>query len=225
MCGISGCIVKDNPEFATNVYFNLLKFSDIRGQDGTGLTILRNYEFIDFKWNKRAKAIEKFPEFEIGDKVIGQNRYAIFGLDSSNNQPLISEDFALIHNGVLYNYEEQFKRLEEFYRRTEAKPFRRILKVDTELILRLMENNFIPHYAKETIKKVMNSFEGEGACLALFNKATTPSFIAFMKNKILYKGEDKYGNIYFFSTLRIKSKVPEICNNIKEFKNEEIEIY
>ena len=225
MCGISGCIVNDNPEFATNVYFKLLKFSDIRGQDGTGVTILRDYKFLNFKWEGRARSIEKFPELNYGDKIIGQNRYAIFGLDSSNNQPLTSENFSLVHNGVLYNYEEQFKQLEEFYRKVEAQPLKRLLKVDTELILLLMENNFVPYYAKETTKKVIDSFKGEAACLMLFNKATTPSFIAFMKNKILYRGEDKYGNIYFFSTMFIKNKVPEICKNIKEFKHNDIEIY
>jgi glutamine phosphoribosylpyrophosphate amidotransferase len=212
MCGITGCIVRDNKEYASIVYSKLVRNSDIRGQDGTGITLLRNGEFKTLKWCERAKDIPFFISLDIGDKIVGQNRYAIFGLDHTDDQPLINDYFALVHNGVLYNYEEQFKE----------SGFRRELKVDTELILRYLEHYFLPYDPINSIKKVMEGFEGEGACLVL--TTTTVPFLAFMKNKILYSGQDMYGNTYFFSTMYIKNKIPEICENIREFENGDVEV-
>ena len=217
MCGITGCIVKNNERYATEVYYKLLRESDIRGQDGTGVTILRDGEFITIRWDSRAKSIpcSTLLPLRVNDKVIGQNRYSIFGLDSSNDQPLISSEFSLVHNGVLYNYEEQFRE----------SGLGRERKVDSELILKLFEKYFCKEYAYSSVRDILDRFQGEASCLVLYKGAMVPSFISFMKNKILYRGEDKYGNMYFFSTLYIKKKVPEICNNIKEFKNGEVEIY
>ena len=217
MCGINGCIVRSNERHATEVYYKLLRESDIRGQDGTGITILRKGEFINIRWEGRAKNIPNntLLPLRIGDKIIGQNRYSIFGLDFTNNQPLNSSEFSLVHNGVLYDYEEQFKKLE----------LRREKKVDSELILRLFEYCFNREYPVATCKTILDLFNGEASCLVLYKGEGKSFLISFMKNKILYSGEDIYGNTYFFSTLYIKNKVPEICNNIKDFSNYEVEIY
>jgi glucosamine 6-phosphate synthetase-like amidotransferase/phosphosugar isomerase protein len=225
MCGITGCIVKNNSWYATKIYYNLLRESDIRGQDGTGVTILRDSNFIINRFEGRAKNIDKdvFTPLRDGDCVIGQNRYKVFGLDKSNNQPLVTNYFALVHNGVLYDYEKQYERLIEEYKK-RRKILERKLKVDTELILRLIEADS-SYYYSNNISNTMRRFEGEAACLLLCNLNYFPRFIAFMKNKILYKGEDGFGNIYFFSTLYIKNKVPEICKNIEEFKNYDVKIY
>ena len=206
MCGITGCIVKNNSPYASEVYAKLIRESDIRGQDGTGITLLRDGEFKTLRWRERAKEIPFYMQLNIGDMIIGQNRYAIFGLDHLNDQPLVSDNFAIVHNGVLYNYEKQFEEL----------GLRRELKVDTELLLRLIEANY---FVNGCGMKTLNGFEGDAACLVLTK--TPPSLISFMKNKILYSGRDKFGNIYFFSTLYIKNKVPEICDNIKEYKEKE----
>lgn len=222
MCGITGVIVKKNEYYASNVYRNLLLASQIRGQDGTGITRLRDSEFLTKKWDSKASDIVFSDDFnevldlKAGDKVVGQNRYATFGLEHSNDQPLVTNRFALVHNGVLYDYEKQFEKYN----------VRRELKVDTELILRLIERCYTSYYANESIKDIMTYFEGEAACLLLvkpfIKDYQEPSMIAFMKNKILYSGEDQFGNIYFFSTLYIKNKVPQICKNIYEFKNYDV---
>lgn len=218
MCGVTGIIVKSNPIYASRVYYDLLKASEIRGQDGTGITRLRNGEFFTEKWNTKVSkispsAIFKIISLKVGDRVIAQNRYAIFGLGHENDQPLLTNKIALVHNGVLYDYEKQFKDIQE----REDIRLDRKLKVDTELLLRLSDF----YYPDMNI--VLRAFQGEATCLILSN--TTYPFIAFMKNKILYSGEDKYGNIYFFSTMYIKNKVPQICKNIYEFKNNDIKYY
>lgn len=207
MCGISGVLVKRNPEFATLVYHKLIKASDIRGQDGTGITILRDDEFQVYRWEERARNLT-LPILKIGDCVIGQNRYAIFGLDHNNDQPLVSKNFALVHNGVLYEYEKQFEELK----------LERDLKVDTELILRQCESQEL---TSTRVREIVEGIKGEAACLVL-QRSSDSSFIAFMKNKILFSGRDTYGNIYYFSTLRIKNKVPEISGGIYEFNTGDV---
>jgi glucosamine 6-phosphate synthetase-like amidotransferase/phosphosugar isomerase protein len=218
MCGITGCIVNNNPSFATEVYFKLLKASDIRGQDGTGLTLLRNKKFYTYKWPIRARDISFDLALEKGDKIIGQNRYAIFGLDFSNNQPITFDNLSLVHNGVLYNYEKQKKLFEEKYNIYQD------TQVDTELIVRLL-HLFLSQKIKQkdAIKDVLSVIDGEAACICL--DCSNSSLYAFMKNKILYRGEDEYGNVYFFSTLYIKNKVSEISKNIIEFKDCEVFVW
>lgn len=209
MCGISGVIVYSNPKAATDIYFKLLQASDIRGQDGTGITVCRKGRFITKRWDCRAREIkrEDFLELEVGDRVIGQNRYAIFGLDRSNDQPIVGDEIALVHNGVLYDYERQFEQL----------GLKREMKVDTELILRILEKNYGDN---AILASSLDEFEGEAACLAV----TTSGFaFSFMKNKILFSGEDPDENLYYFSTSRIARKVPEL-SNIYEYKNLEFRI-
>lgn len=218
MCGISGVIVKNNEDYAAGVYHKLLLASQIRGQDGTGITRLRDGKFLTKKWDKKAIDIENDEDYnaildlQIGDKVIGQNRYSIFGLDSSNHQPLVTKELSLVHNGVLYDYEKQFKKYK----------LPREFKVDTELILRLLEVRDSLYNELGYIEEMLEDIDGEMACLLLSNNFPKYSLIAFMKNKILYSGEDIFGNIYFFSTLYIKNKVTQICKNIYEFKNYDV---
>jgi len=224
VCGISGVIVKKNPDYVTKVYHKLLLASQIRGQDGTGITRLRNGEFLTKKWDKKVSDIQntndykEILDFKVGDRVIGQNRYATFGLDHSNDQPLVTDVYALVHNGVLYDYEKQYDKFENFYKHS----FKRDYKVDTELILRLIELQPFLRHSPKYIEDILYKIEGEAACLLLINNTIQPFLVAFMKNKVLYKGEDEFGNIYFFSTLYIKNKVSQICKNIYEFKNYDV---
>jgi glucosamine 6-phosphate synthetase-like amidotransferase/phosphosugar isomerase protein len=121
-----------------------------------------------------------------------------------------------VHNGVLYNFLEQSKFLETQYN------INRSLEVDSELIIRMLSLLLSTNSEKDALKRVLHTLDGEMSCLCI-NKETKKLY-AFMKNKILFRGEDAFGNIYFFSTLYIKNKVPEIFQNIKEYHNYDIEI-
>jgi glucosamine 6-phosphate synthetase-like amidotransferase/phosphosugar isomerase protein len=202
-----------------------LKTSEIRGQDGTGITILRDGQFITHRWNCKASEITDFPELKTNDIVIGQNRLAIFGLDPSNNQPLVTDRYALIHNGNLYDFEKAFE--------TYGLP--RTYQVDTELILRLIEKfnkgswRVGPPDTElgEDVRDMAESVKGDFACLLL--DAENQMLAAFRRNKPLYGCVDG-DSLYFFSTERIGQKVfkdapgffelsevPEVCTvKVKE---------
>lgn len=207
MCGISGVIIR-NPN--GNKYYDLLKVSDIRGQDGTGICILRNGEFIVKRWDCRAQEITDFPELQANDIVMGQNRLAIFGLTHDNDQPLVTEKTALLHNGQLYHFEEAFA----------AQPhLKRELTVDTELILRMFDDQ-VKLYLSSIIEE---QFVGDGVAEALNDVFCNPLVKGNAAMLLLYRGThfitsasfDKPlwrldcsdRNTYFFSTHRIGMKV------------------
>lgn len=195
MCGISAVIVRSLP----TLYWDLLKVSDIRGQDGTGVTILRDAHFMTHRWNCRAKDIKDFPELKEGDLVIGQNRLAIFGLDHKNDQPLLTDRFALVHNGNLLDFEKMFKEY----------GLRRELQVDSELILRLIEKVSsslqVPLSAEQLYRDaVMGAVKGDMACLLLDTRRI--GITCFVRNKPLHV-KTVGGNTYLFSTERIGKKV------------------
>lgn len=194
MCGISGLVYRGG----AHRYRDLLRESDIRGQDGTGLAILEDDGILVQRWPQRAKEIDKsdIPPLEPLDRVIGQNRLAIFGLGHENDQPLTTDRFALVHNGNLLHFEEKFA----------ARQFPRTLKVDTELILRYIErdNPQTVDGLARTVECMMGFVEGNMACLLLDKQLGVMA--AFARDKPLYRLDRDEGT-YFFSTERIGRKV------------------
>lgn len=77
MCGIYGINKKQTKEQLDTI----LKLADFRGPDFTGISTWDNYSF-------------------------GHNRLAIIDLDSRSNQPFKIDDFEIVFNGEIYNYQE-----------------------------------------------------------------------------------------------------------------------
>lgn len=195
MCGITGVIAKDR----SKLYWQLLDVSEIRGQDGTGIASLQpnKLDFFTIRSNKKASESPQL-EFGIyaGDIIIGQNRLAIFGLDHKNDQPLVTDRFALVHNGNLVNFEDAFF----------VHDFKREYEVDSELILRFVEkfNAQNPWDYHDIISRMGKMIKGNWACLLIDKQLQC--VVAFTNNKPLFYYENPTG-IYFFSTERIGQKV------------------
>ena len=199
MCGISATIVKNS----SNKYWELLRASEIRGQDGTGYAYYKRLgqTYRTFHTNVKASDLYmKHPEvLHKGDVVVGQNRLACFGLSLENQQPLALENTILVHNGNLYDFEQVFKN--------EALPRR--LQVDSELILRLYEK-----YGN--IDVIYQKVKGNFACILVDRKKQ--KIIAFTRDKPICFYEDDAG-IYLFSTPRIGQKIFGKDAVIKELEN------
>ena len=191
MCGITSAIIKKE----SNKYWDLLKISEIRGQDGTGITILRDNKLKTYHWPQKASFVSDYPELSENDIIIGQNRLACFGLDSKNNQPLVTERYALVHNGNLINFEKEFKE----------QNLKREYEVDTELILRIIERD----NSVENVFKLKGNF----ACLLIDKEKKT--LTVFRRDKPIWYTEDETG-IYFYSTDRIGKKIFDNGNELKE---------
>lgn len=207
MCGVSGALIRSKD----HKYWDLLRASEIRGQDGTGISVLHKGAYLTtYRFNCKASEIPlaALPVLEPGDFVIGQNRLAIFGLDSKNNQPILGRlpdvDSALVHNGNLYDFENAFKKY----------GLRRSLDVDTELISKLLDRYLqeprIP--LSEAITYVGDRVKGNFACLYLRRSHVSydATMSVFLRDKPLWVANETSGT-YFFSTDRIGKKVfPEL---------------
>lgn len=191
MCGISCAFIRSEK----HKYWDLLKNSEIRGQDGTGFVVWHKEKqqgyFTVHRSEKKASLLEEFPTLHNRDFVIGQNRLAIFGLDKKNDQPLLTERTILVHNGNLLDFEKSFK--EEQLKRT--------LEVDSELILRLWEQYW-------NIEKVIKRLKGDYACILVDRtpgSGRKKKVYIFRKYKPIYYYEDDTG-LYFYSTAQIGKK-------------------
>ncbi len=213
--------------------------SEIRGQDGTGMAY-QSFEphGVTLEWAKKLMTdtpevcldvenlTENFASYHTDKKVsewfssihklggsgglfhepgaisVGQTRLAIFGLDKSNNQPLISEKYAVVHNGNLFDFEKVF--VEEGLERR--------LKVDTELILRILERDGRPDRCFD--------LKGNFACVVL--DRTNHQLFAFRRDKPLYMRAIPGVGVVFFSTERIGRKVFGPDAVIKELEENKV---
>jgi len=200
MCGISATIVKNGDK---NKYWDLLRASEIRGQDGTGYVYYKKLGQMYTRYQAAIKASDmpmKHPEvLHNGDVVIGQNRLSCFGLEVSNQQPLMLENTVLVHNGNLFDFESMFKELN----------LPRQLEVDSELILRIYEE----YHRLDAIYALV---KGNFACILIDRKKK--QIHAFTRDKPLCWYEDDSG-IYLFSTVRIGQKVFGEKAEIHEMEN------
>ena len=187
MCGILATVVKK----PNNRFWDLLRASEIRGQDGTGYVYYSKkgqmYNTYKVPFKASDIPIRSAEVLHPGDMVIAQNRLACFGLNIDNQQPIISQDILLVHNGNLFDFESVFKQ-ENLERRYQ---------VDSELILRLYEKY-------RNIDSIYQKTKGNFACILVDRNRR--KIFAFTNDKPLCRYEDETG-IYFFSTLRIGQKV------------------
>jgi len=200
MCGITGAVIRNSE---TSIYWKLLQASEIRGQDSTGVMIT-TADRKEAVWHCATKAsllLDKttsFPDQQL--LIIGQNRFAMHGLHSKNDQPLLSKTFGLVHNGNLFDFVKVFKELN----------LPRDYEVDSELILRLIEYYFnkeedlpssayLPRYQAVciAIRKMFPKVKGDFACLLLDKQSNR--LYAFRKYMPLYSATYQQ-NTYFFST-------------------------
>lgn len=138
MCGIVGILSKDKQ--AAPLLVEGLKRLEYRGYDSAGIATL-----IDGKLERRraegklinlAERLEKEPL--AGTLGIGHTRWATHGgAVEKNAHPHITDDVAVVHNGIIENYQELKEELQKSQFRFES-------DTDTEVIAHL-----VTHYMRQ----------------------------------------------------------------------------
>jgi glucosamine--fructose-6-phosphate aminotransferase (isomerizing) len=183
MCGIVG--YKGDRKASKMVYRGLKKL-EYRGYDSAGIATAGNPTV---KVEKGEGTIEDVsPEKKDGTSGVGHTRWATHGgVNDTNAHPHrdCTGDIAVVHNGIINNYEELKEELKE--RGHEFKS-----ETDTEVIPHLLEDELKKDkLLHEAAQAVTDSIEGSYAVAAVLD---TGELVAFKNESPLALGvaEDEY---------------------------------
>jgi glutamine---fructose-6-phosphate transaminase (isomerizing) len=201
VCGIIGYIGKNN---ATTVLLKGLNKLEYRGYDSAGIAVLNNRELKVEKCKGRVSSLENKikDSFIPGTIGIGHTRWATHGEPSDlNSHPHLSMSgkIAVVHNGIIENYQDLRKFLEQ-------EGFVFVSETDTEVIAHLVEY----HYKKNLLDAVAKSLlliRGSYA-LGVISVENNDEFITAKQNSPLLIGIGKDENL-------ISSDIPAITEYTK----------
>ena len=155
MCGIIGYIGRSE---ATGILIKGLKDLEYRGYDSGGIAVLNKNKFDVIKAKGEIRFLEeKLKGIELsGSLGIGHTRWATHGkANEINAHPHCSRHFAVVHNGIIENYNEIKESLSMSGVVFES-------ETDTEVIPKLLELNYNGDVL-DAIKKTVRLLEGSYA--------------------------------------------------------------
>ena len=208
MCGIFGILVKENSDFSPvlikRMLNSLFKLSESRGKEAAGLAIRTKEEILVYKAPIAAsqlihsvgykQVINRVFNCDRSLAIIGHSRLVTDGLQTlnNNNQPVIKNGAVGIHNGIIVNVGNIFKRFTSMERRYD---------VDTEVILSLIQE--FRNEKKSLIRSVQDTFryiEGAASIAALFDD--TNNVILATNTGSLYTCMNQDAGIFVFASER-----------------------
>jgi hypothetical protein len=203
MCSIAGYISnKEHSRDAQNKFSNILIQAEVRGTDACGIAFIasKNRYFYAKAPKKASEFIqEKIYRDLIGEHdpsiLIGHNRQKTQGDEKNNmnNHPIVTKNgLALIHNGIIHNDDELFKKYE----------LHRDGEVDSEIIVRLIEH-FIYADGKTTQEAIQLAFKeirGSMAIALLNYKEPKTIYVVTRTNPLNLAYHIPTGTIFFAST-------------------------
>lgn len=155
MCGIFGYIGNKN---CVDLLIKGIGLLEYRGYDSAGLTVLSQNAFHTLKVVGKVKGLkEKLSSNPIlGNIGIAHTRWATHGKPSEANcHPHFgaTQKIALVHNGIIENFRELKKNLQQ-------EGFRFTSETDTEVLTVLIEKEFVNCTLKEAVRKALLQVKG-----------------------------------------------------------------
>src|SRR4030067_878141 len=158
MCGIVGYV---GTRSASPILIDALKRLEYRGYDSAGIAILTEEGISVCKTEGKISDLEsKLPQIN-GTCGIGHTRWATQGAPTTiNAHPHVSGNIAVVHNGIIENYQELYDWLKE-----EGYEF--VSETDTEVLAHLVHRYYKGDLVKaviESLKKVKGSYAAAYLC-------------------------------------------------------------
>jgi len=164
MCGIVGYA---GHEMAGSILFDTLKRLEYRGYDSAGVAIISNGEVQVFKSAGRIADLEKLYQrigAPRGNTGIGHTRWATHGPPTAENaHPHVSDDVAVVHNGIILNYLELKEQL-------IGRGFEFSSETDTEVLAHLIGSCYRGNL-EDAVVSAVSKVEGSFA-IAVLAKGT-----------------------------------------------------
>lgn len=210
MCGIVGYV---GTKKARPILIGGLKRLEYRGYDSAGIATIESDGIKNIKKQGRVADLEKTELIDSLEGTIGiaHTRWATHGKPSSiNSHPHMdnSNTFAVVHNGIIENYAELRKDLEN-------KGYHFISETDTEVIPNLIhyyyyqDNNNDEHKVLRAITRACKDLKGSFA-LEIISNLDSNSMIVVRKDSPLVIGTCENENY-------ISSDIPAILSFTKDF--------
>lgn len=209
MCGIVGYI---GDKKATPVLINGLLCLEYRGYDSAGIAVIENDKINVMKDKGRVANLNNIPDANNSNSKIGiaHTRWATHGKPSKeNSHPHMdnSEQFAVVHNGIIENYHE----LREFL---TSKGYHFLSQTDTEVIPNLIHYYYKNGISDEdpflrAVKSAVDDLKGSYA-IEVISNLYPDRIIVVRKDSPLVIGKGEKENY-------IASDIPAILSYTKNF--------
>lgn len=209
MCGIVGYI---GDKKATPVLINGLLCLEYRGYDSAGIAVLENNELCVMKDKGRVANLQQISGIDELSACVGiaHTRWATHGRPSKeNSHPHLdnSKQFAVVHNGIIENYNE----LREFL---TSKGYSFLSQTDTEVIPNLIHYYYTNGIADDdkflrAVKSAVDNLKGSYA-IEVISKLYPDKMIVVRKDSPLVIGKGNGENF-------IASDIPAILTHTKDF--------
>lgn len=194
MCGIVGYIGEKQ---CNKILLHGLKKLEYRGYDSVGIACINKGKISLLKRKGRVASIEQESEKIVGNIGIGHTRWSTHGKPSDDNShPHCSENFAIVHNGIIENYLELKIELVNDGVKFSS-------ETDTEVVVHLLEKYYKNDFLS-AVKKTLSRLVGSYA-LAMICKDFPDKIIVAKKDNPLIIGVGEEGSY-------VASDIPAIAD-------------
>jgi glucosamine--fructose-6-phosphate aminotransferase (isomerizing) len=208
MCGIFGAIFLKplgRAGWSLEPFVNdALKAAEWRGKDAVGVAIVRPNRIDVLKRPLRVRAFIRTPEYQELMReaefdrqsliaVMGHSRLSTNGTEElhENNQPVITQSSALIHNGIIVNAHELCAQNRDIF---QEEP-----ELDSKVISQLLDAGLARGAGlMEVLQDVYRALRGQ-ACVA-FAHNTIPGLVLFTNNGSLHYYYDDISGVLVFAS-------------------------
>lgn len=213
MCGIIGCVMRQD---CKDTLYTILSLLEYRGYDSVGVAVLQDKDK-SMQIAKNIGGIESIQLHNLSGRVgIGHTRWATHGeVSIANAHPHCSENFALVHNGIIENYlalKKEYLQDVKFASSTDSEVLVYLIEKHYQALLEKgeLENIFV-----NAVQLALQKVQGSYAIAVLSRKFSNQLVASRSKCPLLIaKGENE--EVYVCSDIQAISANATVFANLHE---------